>query len=370
MPDSTEVALGTDPFNPDSDADTYSDSIEVAYGSNPKDGASTPDQSTPLPLVNLDATTLPVGSLPVWTNMNALGWRFVASTNAPSVQMVDGTKGVVFDGTDYYTGPNIPTYLGGNSARTMEAWVWNPQPLAENFVISWGHRGGNPDGSNNALSYGTDPAYGAIQFWGAYDSPWGTNTTQINENVRGGQWSFIAATYDPATSNKVVYLNGQPVLSAATPGPLATWVDDPTDKLNQQTPPVGRTTPIRIAAENGSSLAPAGDNASGAFSTLTMAKIRAYNVALSAQQIADQYNAEKAQFPGALEIKNVRVNTANGIIVFDWTPIAGKTYAVDGNSDLSDTNGWSSVATGLTSGSYTNNNTTDGQEFFRLRQEN
>jgi hypothetical protein len=101
---------------------------------------------------------------------------------------------------------------------------------------------------------------------------------------------------------------------------------------------------------------------------MTISKIRAYDVALNAQQIANDYNAEKAQFPGALLIKDVKVSTATGIITFDWAPAPGTTYTVETNSDLGNPNGWSAAASNLT-GSFTNN-ATGSQEYYRLRVDN
>lgn len=366
LPDNIEVALGTDPTaaGADTDGDGFPDGVEVLYGSNPLDPLSVPNFTTPRPFVNLDATGLPLGPLPSWTNNNALGWSFKASTNTLGVQLVDGTKGVTFDGNGkYYTGPGMPSYFGGNAARTIAAWIWDPAAVPEQTILAWGRRGGNPDGSNTALSHGTDPAFGAIQFWGAFDSPWGTNTSQIVSNVHIGRWTFIAFTYDPATSNKVAYVDGAVANSAVTPGPLATWLYDPTDPLNTPTQDFGRSLPIRVGAQNDAGGAP-----SVPYASSTIAKIRAYNVALTAQQIADQYNAEVGQFPGQPVIKDVKVNIGTGVITFDWTPAPGKSYAVETNSNLANPGGWGTAASGITSGGYTN--TASGSaKFYRLRVE-
>jgi hypothetical protein len=247
----------------------------------------------------------------------------------------------------------------------VAAWIWDPAAVPEQTILAWGHRGGNPDGSNTALSHGTDPAFGAIQFWGAFDSPWGTNTSQIVSNVHIGKWTFIAFTYDPATSNKVAYVDGAVADTAVTPGPLTTWLYDPSDPKNlpPNAVPIGRSLPFRVGAQNDASGA-----ASGPFASASIAKIRAYNTALTAQQIADQYNAEVGQFPGQPVIKDVKVNTANGIITFDWTPAPGKTYAVETNSDLTKPNGWGTAASGIATGGYTNS-VAGSEKFYRLRVE-
>src|SRR5262249_39583605 len=149
---------------------------------------------------------------------------------------VDGTKGVTFDGSDYYTGPTEPLYLAGNAARTIEAWVYNPAAATEETVFAWGRRGGTPDGSNCALSHGTDGTFGAAQFWGTPDLPWGTNVSQIASNVVQGHWTFIAMTYDPVNIIGTVYKDGVPVnsdsVTNANGEALNTFLYDPADPLN------------------------------------------------------------------------------------------------------------------------------------------
>ena len=86
---------------------------------------------------------------------------------------------------------------------------------------------------------------------------------------------------------------------------------------------------------------------------MAIAKVRIYDQVLSAAQIASQYNAEKAEFPGALKITSVSVNPVTGAVTFDWVPRAGETYAVETNADATNPAGWGDAATGVTSGSYT-----------------
>jgi hypothetical protein len=369
LPDGREVALGTTATagGQDTDGDGYLDSIEVLYGSNPLDNTSVPDLSTPRPFINLDATTLPAGALSSWTNNNALGWKFAASTNILSVSAVDGTKGVTFDGTDYYTGPTMPDYFAGNAPRTVTAWVWNPAAATEETVIAWGRRGGNPDGSNMALSHGTDPVFGAVQHWGNPDVPWGANPAAIATNVATGRWTFIAMTYDPTTVTDTVYKDGVAVFSdSVTNGagaPLATWEFDPSDPKNANNANNGRTLRFRVGAQNDAS-----GNPSVPFATMTIAKIRAYDTNLTALQIADQYNTEKVQFPGQPVITGVKVDIGTGLIRFDWVPSPGRTYAVETNASLTSPSGWGAEATGQTSGSYTNV-ISGSQKFYRLRVE-
>jgi hypothetical protein len=369
LTDAREIGLGTTPgfSGQDSDGDGFGDSIEVLYGSNPTNATSMPDLSTPRPFVNLDATVLPAGPLPVWTNNNALGWSFVAPTGAvANVQVVNGTKGVVFNGTNYYTGLGTPSFMAANASRSVEGWILNPDVAGEETVFAWGRRGGNPDGSNSAFSHGRDAGFGALQFWGGGpDVPWGTNATQIAQNTPAGQWTHVAYTYDNTTGIRACYVNGAYANSETNDVGvvLNTYLYDPSDPLNVGVTPVGRSLPFRVGAQTDAAGA-----AAGPFATMTIAKLRAYDVALTAQQIANRYNSEISQFPGQPVIRNVRVNTANGFILFDWTPAPGKSYAVETNSSVANAAGWSAAATGVTSGSYSNA-ISGPQRYYRLRVE-
>jgi hypothetical protein len=145
---------------------------------------------------------------------------------------------------------------------------------------------------------------------------------------------------------------------------LNTYLYDPSDPLNAGSFPIGRSLPFRVGAQTD-----AGGAVSGPFATMTIAKLRAYDVVLSAQQIADRYNAERAQFPGQPRITNVSVNPANGFISFDWVPTAGRTYAVERNDEVNNPGGWSTVASNLNSGSFTNDPAGAPRKFYRVRLE-
>jgi hypothetical protein len=366
LPDGRAVALGLDPRFRDSDGDGFDDATEVLYGSNPLDFNSVPDLSNPLPFVNLDATTLPVGPLLTWTNNNALGWSFQApSTAIANVQIVNGTAAVVFNGTNYYTGLGEPYSFAANASRSVEAWILNPSVGDEETVFAWGRRGG-PDGSNTALSHGRNAAFGAIQFWGAFDVPWGTNATQIVSNTPAAKWIHIAFTYDGTSSNATCYLNGNVANSVTEANQLNTYLFDPSDPLNigpNANNPLGRSLPFRVGCQNDAAGSP-----SVPFATMAIAKVKAYNVALSAAKIAADYNAENSAFPGTPVITNVSAHANSGIITFDWTPnpAPGRSFSVQTNSDLANPNGWGTAASGLTTGPFTNA-ATASQNFYRLR---
>jgi len=362
LSDGREVALGTNPLAVDSDGDSFFDSHEVLYGSNPNDLNSTPNTSTPRPFVTLDATELPLGPLNVWSNQNTLNWVFRPPTNSPSnVEVVSGTKGVVFPGfaTNYYTGPSMPQFFGGNTAWTVEAWILNPAIANEETVFAWGRRGGGPDGSNPAFLHGASTAFGAVGLWGAPDVGWGATAAEVSTNTVVGQWTYVAYTYDPLATSVSVYKDGVPVRTL-TRGPLALHSIDPSDPRNPNN--FGRLLPFRVAAQSD-----AGGNPSAPFGSMTIAKVRAYDVAVSAAQIAANYNAERVQFPGQLRITNVRV-APNGFVAFDWVPTPGRTYEVQRNDSVTNANGWSAVGTGLSSGSFTNDPGA-APKYYRLRVE-
>jgi hypothetical protein len=346
---------GSSGSNPDSDGDGFSDAIEVLYGSNPNSATSTPDISTPRPLVNLDATALPLGPLPVWTNNNALGWQFLASTGAvASVELVDGTRGVTFGGTNYYTGPAVPSNLTGDSIRSVEAWVFNPTLAGEDPIIAWGRRGG-PDGSNFSFGYGTDLGFGANALWAAADIGWGAAS-----NVVAGRWTFVAYTYDNVDRISRVYKDGvlanskTNILNGSTIA-LATY------SVDTSVPP--RPLPFRLAFQNDAS-----GNAVGPSGSMTIAKVRVYDRLLSGQQITDHFTAEKAQFPGAPRISGINASPQSGAISFNWTAVPGTRYSVEAANSLSFPITWSIVASNLTVGGFTNTPAAL-PAFYRLRVE-
>jgi hypothetical protein len=354
----------------DGDGDGFSDAHEVVYGSNPTDFAITPNTNTPVPFVTLDATSLPLGPVAVWTNNNALGWRFTAPSNAiPDVESVSGTKAIQFRGTNHFAGPNMPSFFGGAASRTVEAWIFNPTAAGEETVFSWGRRGG-PDGSNSSFVHGTDGAFGAMGLWGGGpDLPWGANAAQIATNVVTGRWTHVAYTYgivNETNGVRACYTDGVLAHSETSTNLalLNTHLFDPLDPLN--TPPnnFGRALRFRVGAQSDAS---GNADLAAARPNLAIAKIKAYDVALSAAQIAANYNAERVQFPGQPRITNVRV-LPNGFVAFDWTPTPGRTYEVQRNDSVINGGGWNPVATGLSGGSFTNDPGTS-PKYYRLRVE-
>src|SRR5262245_42814338 len=117
--------------------------------------------------VNIDATALAEGTLSSITNNGTLGGYFEATaggTNAATIPVVatEGiARGIRFDGAatsgDFMQlvgtlgGPVTPPpagLVGLNPTRSIEVWAYNPDIVGEETMVSWGHRGGAPDGSN------------------------------------------------------------------------------------------------------------------------------------------------------------------------------------------------------------------------------
>ncbi|HEX5222955.1 MAG TPA: LamG-like jellyroll fold domain-containing protein [Verrucomicrobiae bacterium] len=350
----------------DSDGDTYPDNTEVAYRlsdgtTDPNNGASVPDTTSPVPVIRLDATGLPLGALGVWTNLSGLPhWSFNAPTNAiAEVALVDGTRGVVLNTTNYYTGHGAPAYMGGNASRTVEAWIWNPTRTGEETVFAWGRRGG-PDGSNWSAIHGTDAAFGALGIWGGGpDVPWGVDAASINSNVVTSKWTYVAYTYDNVSGIRAAYRDG--VLANSETNAVGVVLN--THVVNNLA--TADALPFRVGAQNEAD----GSRSGAAPPSMAIAKLRVHDQALTAAQIAATYNAERVQFPGQPRITNVSVNPTTGIVSFNWVPAPGHTYEVQGSTDAANPNGWSVLATGQSSGSFSHNPAGAPMNFYRLRIE-
>ncbi len=201
LTDDQEVALGTSPTDPDSDNDGFSDGEESEANTDPLDATARPDAPTNA-IVLLDASGLPEGTVEVWANTGTLGGEFTAQGD-PTVEILDGAKGVTLDGEgDWLIGPESPLRIVGSGARTIEAWVYNPEIADEETVVSWGRRGG-PEGSNVAFNHGAHETFGAVGHWGAPDIGWGEEPDGPEE---AGKWTHIAYTQDGSTTR--VYTNG------------------------------------------------------------------------------------------------------------------------------------------------------------------
>jgi hypothetical protein len=348
LSDGAELTLGTDPLNPDTDGDTFNDGLEVVHGSDPKVAASVPNLTKPATLVDLQASTLAAGPLLSWTNSGSLGGRFVAPEVTGEVAPVSGVKALTLNGVAYYTGPIVPLFLTGDAPRTVDAWILNPDAADEETIFSWGSRGG-PDGSNCSFNHGLNASFGAVGHWGAsYDVGW-------DGHVVTGVWTHVAYTYDPTTTTATVYSNGAVAHSQAEPGALSTHATNNADN------PV--PLPFRLGAQTESN----GQPTPGLRGTLSVARLRVYDGALSADDIAKIYGAEKDAYAAVVApaFGPTTYNPATDTITLNWT--ATGSYTLEGAGDLGAA--WAPVATGLTTGTYSVHPVPAGMKFFRLRTE-
>jgi hypothetical protein len=262
-----------------------------------------------------------------------------------------GIQGVSFDGTgQHLTGPAAPTFLNGDASRSVDAWIFNPDAGAEEPVIAWGRRS-DPAGSNSSFNHGTNLDFGALGLWGDPDMGWGDVA-----NVVVGEWTHVAYTYtntDPFET--VAYSNGVRAFGEPTPFSLAT----------QDVDTSGLPLRFRVAGQNA-----ANGNPSAPYGSMTIARIRVYDQGLTAQQISDIYEAESDQFVGVpdLTISDFTYDASAGSVTLTWTVAPGSTYAVQASSTVGDTADFQNIATGLDTGTFTDD-VTEETRFYRLQLE-
>jgi hypothetical protein len=233
-------------------------------------------------LVNVDATALPFGTLSVITNSGTLGGVFEARGGAGATPVIgrantNATRGIVFDGGDFLqhvTAPGgtlIPapeTLVGVNPSTTIEVWALNPEVPDEDTILSWGKRGG-PDGSNMSFNYGAHGSWGAVGHWGAPDLGW----NDAGGSPAAGQWHHLVYTYDGAIQR--VYADGV--------------------QANSET--VGLNLHPGTAINIGAQYEADGTTVTAALrASMTIARVRIHSDALTAEQVANNYNFEKNEF--------------------------------------------------------------------------
>jgi len=348
--DGAEAAAGTNPLVADTDADGYMDGQEVYHGSNPTQAGSIPSFGQDVAFVDLNAASLAEGALNVWPNSGKMGGIFTAGGAAATVGRTGGVKGVVFAGQSYYKGPGAPIFVCEDGSRTVDAWIFNPAPLvAEENIFSWGRRDG-PDGSNWSFNHGVDPTWGAGGLWGGPDIGW-------NGQIAADAWTHVAMTYDRATATVSVYKDGV-LANSEVSGPLTTHFLDNTDP--------GNPVPLLVGDQINANGAING----GTRANMTIGRIRAYDTALGAAAIAGIYGAEKAQYTPVVTAPSIAGITlgAGGAATIAWEAAPGASYAVEAAPDVAGP--WTSVGTGITSGSYTEATPPAGAtRYYRLRVE-
>lgn len=271
--------LGSNPLVADTDGDTFTDGQEAAAGSDPNKATSVPP---PKPVVDLNAKDLALGVITAWPSTGAIGGSFAAS-GTPTVTETQTVKGVTLNGTsDFLTGPAVPTYLGGNNNRTVEAWVFNPSAADEETIFSWGRRGG-PDGSNVSFNHGLNASFGAVGHWGGPDIGWN------NVGPYTGRWTHVAYVWDSATLTTTVYADGQEANTETLVNPLNTHL----------TSSSGSALPFRVGSQNEAN----GSATTGLRGSMTIARILVHDRVLSATDIAASYTAGAGDF-GLIDFDN------------------------------------------------------------------
>jgi hypothetical protein len=375
---------GTDPTKVDTDGDGDPDGLEVANGTDPTDPNSFCHcqiidlPPPPCPVVNLDAAKIPFGSLSTWTNKGAILGSFVVPTNAtaPLVVLANSIRAVMFDGTGsaagpQLIGPEVPEYqvnpfhvfsLTTNGVRTVEAWVHDSTAQSDKTIFAWGRRGGSaPEGENFALGHGTNATSGALDTGGSADLGWS------NASVFG-RWSYIVWTVSEVavgsgtnayyTNFVSTYVDGQ---LAATQTNTLNTAAFAADAPNSSTDSTNRLH-FRIGRQN-TDTGEADGNGIGAFE---LAKVRVWDVVMSAASIQHRFDAERLQFLPPLRIDNISVNSNNSATALSWAPGPGRSVSLEASTNLA---GWSLIASNLTGAGYTDlaTNPAPQQKFYRLR---
>lgn len=245
--------------------------------------------------VNVDASSLPEGVLNSIANSGTLGGFFEArggGATVPAITTINGVKAITFDGTDYMqlvgelggaVTPPPGGLVGGGPSSTIELWAYNPAIADEETMVSWGKRGGG-DGSNMSFNYGANGSYGAVGQWGSPDIGWANEGGAPAANA----WHHLVYTYDGVTQR--VYSDG--LLLNEEGVSLNTHPD----------------TSIQLAAQlDGDGTTVTG----GLRGSLSMARVRIHDEALTADQVKQNYDAEKAAFytpPAALPLSAAPVH--------------------------------------------------------------
>ena len=268
---------GSDPLVVDSDGDRFADGQEIIHESNPNDQFNTPDFefTDPVAVINLDATSLALGPLSVWPNTGALPGNFPADAHVPEVVRVDNVRGVMLNGLDdFFTGPVTPLYMTGTNSRTVEAWIHNPAVAGEENIFAWGRRGG-PDGSNLSFNHGTDPNFGAVGHWGAGPDIGWAGAISIS------RWTHVTYTYDTISQVVRVYHDGLEANTEVVTNINTHAVDS-----------LGNPLLFRVATQNEAN----GSATPGLRGSMTIARIRVYDEALTADDVLGRFASEQAYF--------------------------------------------------------------------------
>jgi hypothetical protein len=236
-------------------------------------------------LVDVNATALAEGDISSIVNNGTLRGSFLPSAGPDQTPRIDqpvatattGTVGIRLDGNDFLqlyddSGALTPApagIVGVDPTRTVEVWAWNPALANEETMVAFGRRG--EVGRNASFNFGNDARWGAVGHWGDQDIGWGAS------NPTARQWHHLVYTFDGTTHTTRVYIDGvQANSEVLAAGAINTFPD----------------LPINIGAQT----APNGTVEPGLRGNLTLGKVRIHDGVLTPDQVANNYNEEKAQF--------------------------------------------------------------------------
>jgi hypothetical protein len=124
-------------------------------------------------------------------------------------------KGLRFDGNDYIEIPDAPDLRFTNVSMTIEAWIRRNQMGSTQAII-------NKDDGSSTRNYGVSLlSNGTIEFSWARTSG-STRKVTSTAAITDIEWHHIACTYDKNATVSTIYLDGQPVASAAHTGSMYT----------------------------------------------------------------------------------------------------------------------------------------------------
>jgi hypothetical protein len=150
-------------------------------------------------LVHLSASDfLPGEKLKSLSNNGAMGGKFSASNQA-AVELIEGKKGIKFQGTDLWTS-NFSFPLQGNSSFTLIYDIFNPTIERFEPLITWSR---SPQDLTKAIfGAGYDAQSGAVTHGGWAD-------LSFKSSLKENKWQRIAITFDGYMQR--VYVDGKEV---------------------------------------------------------------------------------------------------------------------------------------------------------------
>ena len=248
--------------------------------------------------VDLDASTYNNGDT-TWTNAGTGYTNFDVVGGPPTgLDRVDAGDSVQRNGRTPSSDMDIAPdgLVGFNPTRSIEAWVLNPTIASEETIVSWGKRGGGPDGSNMAFNYGNDGRFGAVGHWGGdqFDMGWIDNDPDFTVGApEAYQWHHLVYTFDGEVTR--VYSDGELWNEEET---VNNWGD-----LNTH-----GDTPIAVASQWEADAV----NLTGALKgSMVIGRLRIHDEVLSENQILSNYNEERASFvnPPPIGRSHARTNS-------------------------------------------------------------